>query len=138
MRVLVQMDGGNLSIIEASRLEYTENKGEDAVHGILICEMGSEERYLVKDVSKADYNEICKTCVTNTHMDFVRYGKCVPFIETPCDPYFYSRRRGGAPCDSYLKKTSGFTVEVSPGRSESNYCKNNFYTSPYKHRGPAN
>ena len=48
MRVLVQMDGGNLSIIEASRLEYTENKGEDAVHGILICEMGSEERYLVK------------------------------------------------------------------------------------------
>lgn len=102
MRVLVQMDGGNLSIIEASRLEYTENKGEDAVHGILICEMGSEERYLVKDVSKADYNEICKTCVTNKHMDFVSYGKCVPFIETPCDPYFYSRRRGGAPCDPYF------------------------------------
>lgn len=40
------MDGENLSIIEASRLEYTENKGEDAVHGILICKMGSEERYL--------------------------------------------------------------------------------------------
>ena len=98
MRVLVQMDGGNLSIIEASRLEYTEN---------LICEMGSEERYLVKDVSKADYNEICKACVTNTHMDFVRYGKCVPFIETPCDPYFYSRRRGGAPCDPYFLVRAG-------------------------------
>ena len=39
MRVLVQMDGGNLSIIEASRLEYTENKGEDAVHGILILSL---------------------------------------------------------------------------------------------------
>lgn len=107
MRVLVQMDGGNLSIIEASRLEYTENKGEDAVHGILICEMGSEERYLVKDVSKADYNEICKTCVTNKHMDLVSYGKCVPFIETPCDPYFYSRRRGGAPCDPYFLVRAG-------------------------------
>lgn len=39
---------------------------------------------------------------------------------------------------AFLKKTSGFTVEVSPGRSESNYCKNNFYTNPYKHRDPAN
>ena len=89
MRVLVQMDGGDLSIIEASRLEYTENKGEDSVHGILICEMGSEERYLVKDVSKADYNEICNACVTNKHMVFVSYGLCVPNIEQPCDPYFY-------------------------------------------------
>lgn len=101
MRVLVQMASGNLSIIEASRLEYTENNGEDAVHGILIMEMGSRERYLVKDVSKADYNEICKACATNTHMDFERYGKCVPFIEAPCDPY-YSRRRGVAPCDPYF------------------------------------
>lgn len=42
---------------------------------------------------------------------------------------------------AFLKKTSGFTVEVSPGRSESSYCKNIFYTNPYKpykHRGPAN
>jgi len=42
---------------------------------------------------------------------------------------------------AFLKKTSGFTVEASPGRSESNYCKNIFYTNPYKpykHRGPAN
>lgn len=27
---------------------------------------------------------------------------------------------------AFLKKTSGFTVEASPGRSESNYCKNIF------------
>lgn len=44
------MNGGNLSIIEASRLEYTENKGEDAVHGILICEMGSEESNYCKNI----------------------------------------------------------------------------------------
>ncbi len=34
------MDGGNLSIIEAFRLEYTENKGEDAVHGIFHVHAG--------------------------------------------------------------------------------------------------
>lgn len=107
MRVLVQMASGNLSIIEASRLEYTENNGEDAVHGILIMEMGSSERYLVKDVPKADYNEVCKACATNTYMDLVHYGKCVSFIEVPCDPYFYSRRRGGAPCDPYFLVRAG-------------------------------
>lgn len=111
MKVLLQMDSGNLSIIEASRLEYTENDGEDAVHGILICEMGSEERYLVKNVSKADYNEICKSCVTNKYMDFVRYGKCVPFVKAPCDPYFYQRSRGAAPCDPYFLVHAGYVRE---------------------------
>jgi len=110
MRVLVQMDGGNLSIIEASRLEYTENNGEDAVHGILIMEMGGSERYLVKDVSKADYNEVCKACATNTCMDLVHYGKCVSFIEVPCDPYFYRRSRGAVPYDPYFLTHAGFGI----------------------------
>ena len=40
---------------------------------------------------------------------------------------------------AFSKKTSDFTVKASPGRSESNYCKNNFlHTNPYKHSDPAN